>query len=297
MNALYAAIGISKQAVHRYAARERQFEEKLRVLIAEAELLRAEHPGCGLEKMYYTLRPDFIGRDRFIDFFMALGFRVKQRKNRRRTTYSTSVDYPNLIKGMQLNGPNVVWQSDITYIAVGKAFYYAVFIVDVYTKEIVGYSLSTHLRATANLRALKNAFGQYGAPQIHHSDRGRQYIYHEYIALLESHSVAISMAMTAQENAYAERIHRTIKEEYLSHWHIQTFSGLRRAVKKAVRHYNTQRLHNHLGRKTPAAYRQHILALPEPARPTMTIYPESGSTVASISPHDTHGRGAQSRTR
>ncbi len=148
MNALYKTIGISKQAVHRYAHREFIFENKLKVLLKEAEDLRAEHPGCGVEKMYYSLNPDFIGRDKFIEIFMDLGFRVKKYKNYRKTTQASRIYYPNLIKGLEVSSTNVIWQSDITYIELGGRFYYAVFIIDIYSKEIVGYSISDHMRAT-----------------------------------------------------------------------------------------------------------------------------------------------------
>jgi len=283
MNSLYKVIDISKQAVHQYALREALLEDKMKVLLREAEALRAEHPGCGIEKMYYTLSPDFIGRDRFIELFMQLGFRIQKAKNYRKTTIASKLYYPNLIKGMQINAPNIVWQSDITYIEIGDRFYYAVFIIDVYTKEIVGYSTSDHMRATANLRALKIAIKKYGVPKIHHSDRGSQYVYKVYIKLLKSHNTMISMGLTAQDNAYAERINRTIKEEYLSKWNINSFIKLKRAVNKAVKHYNTKRLHNNINRMIPNEFRKHVLSLNEQERPTVTIYTEVKNKSLGIS--------------
>ena len=70
MNQLYKVIEISKQAVSQYANRQVLFDERINNLLIEAEELRKEHPGCGVEKMYDTLKPDFIGRDRFIAVFM-----------------------------------------------------------------------------------------------------------------------------------------------------------------------------------------------------------------------------------
>ena len=98
MNQLYKVVGVSKQAVNQYSKRQVLFDKNVQNLIIEAEELRAEHPGCGVEKMYYTLRPNFIGRDRFIALFMDLGFRIKRHKNYRRTTFSVKVYFPNLIK-------------------------------------------------------------------------------------------------------------------------------------------------------------------------------------------------------
>lgn len=285
MNALYQSIGISKQAVHQQALRQARFDDKLHTLVHEADELRRAHPGCGVEKMYYTLAPDFIGRDRFIDLFMQLGYRVSRKKNYHRTTYSTPQYYPNLITGMLLNRPSQVWQSDITYIRVGDDFYYAVFIVDVYTKKIVGYSLSNHMRATANISALKMALKHHQAPEIHHSDRGSQYIYAPYIALLKSLGSQPSMGLIAQDNAYAERINGTLKTEYLNHWQPKNFADLKTAMAKAVKHYNTKRLHNALGRKTPQSFEQEVLALPQHSRPMATIYAEGQEKMEMASSH------------
>jgi len=254
MNELYTTIGISKQAVHQYEKRQLIFDSKVNILLIEAELLRKEHPGCGVEKMYTTLKPDFIGRDRFIDLFMGLGFRIKKKKNYKRTTYAGSVYYPNLIKGMKICSPSMVWQSDITYIYVDEKFYYAVFIIDVYTKKIVGYKVSNHMRATANVKALEMALRSNSAPMIHHSDRGGQYIYKEYIKVLKDNKSQISMALSAQDNAYAERINRTIKEEYLDYWNAKNLDQLKRQVSKAVKHYNNKRPHNNIGKLTPVDF-------------------------------------------
>lgn len=272
LNQLYQVIGISKQAVQQYARRQEVFDQRFSNLLVEADELRKAHPGCGVQKMYDTLKPDFIGRDRFIEAMMDLGYRLKRKKNYRRTTYPAQVYYPNLIGGLKVTAPNVVWQSDITYIEVGQRFYYAVFIIDVYTKTIVGYHIGDHMRATANLKALQMGINQYGPPQIHHSDRGSQYIYKQYLELLKSHQVKVSMGLCAQENAYAERINRTIKEEYLDHWKPQSFTVLKKSIKKAVRQYNTQRPHNHILKMSPAEYEKHWKGLSQHERPVLTIF-------------------------
>lgn len=274
MNQLYRSIGISKQAVHKYAKLQANFDQKMSDLLIEADELRMEHPGCGVEKMYYTLKPGFIGRDRFVDAFMQLGYRIKRNKNYRRTTMPSNIYYPNLIQGLSIKKPSTVWQSDITYIRVGENFYYAVFIIDVYTRKIVGYKVSNHMRASANMAALHMAFEGHEAPLIHHSDRGSQYIYKDYLALLKSKGSKISMGLCAQDNAYAERINRTIKEEYLAHWRPKTFNQLKRQVKKAVNNYNNKRVHNNLNRKSPNEYELFWNQFPENKRPILTIFEE-----------------------
>ena len=201
--------------------------------------------------MYYTLQPDFIGRDRFIETFMDLGYRVKRMKNYYRTTIPVSLKYPNLIEGLMVRSKNMVWQSDITYFDIKGKFYYLVFIVDVYTRCVVGYAISDNLRAEANIRALKMAEKDHGYPMIHHSDRGSQYVERTYVKTLKKNGCKISMGLKAQDNAYAERINGIIKNEYLKHKTINSFEQLKRQTKQAVNHYNSIRPHYSLPNKMP----------------------------------------------
>lgn len=272
LNQLYRAIGISKQAVSQYQRRQACLDAKMAQLLTEADELRAEHPGCGVEKMYYTLAPDFIGRDRFVETMMQLGYRLKRKKNYKRTTIAGKVYHPNLIKGMRVNAPNTIWQSDITYIPLGGRHCYAVFIIDVYTKEIVGYSVTDHMRATANLNALKMALRANPPPSIHHSDRGSQYTYGDYVDLLRDKGTKISMCSSAQDNAYAERINRTIKEEYIDHWDPKDLQQLKRDVKRAVDHYNHKRRHKNLDGRTPGQFKLEFQLLHKNISKTITIF-------------------------
>ncbi|MGO3238609.1 MAG: transposase [Psychroflexus halocasei] len=72
--------------------------------------------------------------------------------------------------------------------------------------------------STQKLKALQMAIRTNRSPVIHYSDRGSQYTYGRYIDLLKANGTKISMALSGLDNAYAERINRTIKEEYLSYW-------------------------------------------------------------------------------
>ena len=272
MNSLYKEAGLSKQAVVQYHARQKLFDNKVGQMILEAYELREDHTVCGVEKMYYTLKPDFMGRDRFITLMMGLGYRLKRKKNHRRTTVASNTNYPNLIKGMKVDRPSVIWQSDITYIPVDNRHYYAVFIMDVYTKKIVGYKVSDNMRAKANVDALNMALKANDAPLIHHSDRGSQYTYKGYTELLKRNGSRVSMALSAQDNAYAERINRTIKEEYLDHWKPENFGQLKKMMKKAVNNYNTKRLHNNNQRMSPEKFIDQFSLLRPQQRKSMTIF-------------------------
>ncbi len=272
MNQLYQVIGISKQASYQYEKRQAVFDQQLSQLMMEADDLRFDHPGCGVEKMYQILNPNFIGRDRFIETMMDLGYRIKKIKNYKRTTIAGKKFYPNLIKGLQVDKPNTVWQSDITYLPLNGKHYYAVFIIDVYTKKIVGYKVSDNMRASANMTALKMALNENKAPEIHHSDRGSQYTYRNYIKLLRLQKTKISMSFSGLDNAYAERINRTIKEEYLSYWKPKTFHQLKQYIKKAVDNYNNKRTHKHLPKMSPNTFQEYWNKLTPDNRPIITIF-------------------------
>lgn len=272
LNSLYKEVGLSRQAVAQYDARQQVFDDKIAQMALEADELREDHPGCGVEKMYYTLKPDFLGRDRFIELMMELGYRLKLKKNYKRTTIASKIYYPNLIKGMKVDRPSMVWQSDITYLPIGDRHYYAVFIIDVYTKKIVGHKVSDNMRARANMDALNIALRENEAPLIHHSDRGSQYTYKEYISLLKQNGSQISMALSAQDNAYAERINRTIKEEYLDYWKPKDFGQLKRMTAKAVKNYNNKRLHNNNNRMSPEKFITQFSLLRPQERKLMTIF-------------------------
>lgn len=256
---LYTTIGITKQAVSQYQKRSEKLSTYLSELIVQADIIRAQHPGCGLEKMYFSLQPDLIGRDRFVEIFKHLGYGLIKKKNYIKTTKPVHCKYRNLIEGMLLNNINQVIQSDITYYEVAGLFYYIVFIIDVYSKRIVGFQANDHMRAQANVMALKQVLKirrQMKLNQmVHHSDRGSQYIANDYRKLLGKYHINISMGQNAMENAYAERINGIIKNEYLEYWNITDLSKLRKCLTKAVKHYNNDRPHNHLsGKMSPIKF-------------------------------------------
>lgn len=258
LNALYEVIGITRQGVWDHYRREAAELELIARTLGLVDQRREQHPGEGLQKMYWKIKPQGMGRDKFCRIFKQLGYGIRRRSNPVRTTIPAHKVFDNLIEGRLINGPNQVWQSDITYFRVGQRHYYLTFIIDVYTRRIVGYAVSDNLRAEANARALKMAFELYKEEDlegmIHHSDRGSQYTDSGYLRMLRSRGMVVSMGRKAQDNAYAERVNGVIKNEYLAY---RTMSGLRclkRQTRQAVIDYNTCRHHGSLGRISPVDY-------------------------------------------
>lgn len=242
----------------------KELELKTYDISCQINIIRQEHPGCGLEKLYHQLRPDWIGRDKFVALFISLGYGIVRSRKFSKTTIPTHIRYPNLIEGLLVYGLNTVWQSDITYYRIGEDHYYIVFIEDVFSRRILGYVVSNHMRAQANMQALdiscKARDCDLGGT-IHHSDRGSQYVDHEYLNALKQNNMLASMGLRGQDNAYVERVNGIIKNEYLKYWSIETLKQLQVKLKQAVDHYNIKRPHDSLPNRMPPVEFEKELAI------------------------------------
>lgn len=123
--------------------------------------------------------------------------------------------YLNLVKDLETEGPNHIWCGDITYIRARSEFLYLEVLMEIFTRAIRGWHLGRDLTEELVRTAPERAPAADPVPAIHHSDQGVQYAAHGYVALLEAHGTQISMAAVRRpmENAYAERLIRTLKEE------------------------------------------------------------------------------------
>lgn len=182
-----------------------------------------------------------VGRDQLFDLLRGNGMLVRKRKRKFFTTQSHHWlhKYDNLVREMELTGPNQLWTADITYVkSKGKA-YYLYLITDAYSQKIVGWHLSEDLKAGSAVAALKMALKANKGridKLVHHSDRGVQYCSEEYVKLLDRAEISISMTNpgSPQENAIAERINGILKEEWL---YDTTFENLGRGqatIKKTI---------------------------------------------------------------
>lgn len=164
--------------------------------------------------------------------------------------------YPNLVEGLKIERPEQVWVSDITYIRLGAGFVYLALIMDVFSRNIRGWKLSRRLDTSLTLTALQSAL-QGRLPEIHHSDQGIHYAAQEYVALLDQHRVQISMAAVGmpEENGYAERLMRTIKEEEVELSDYRDFADAQQQIGLFIEDvYATKRIHSALGYLTPAEF-------------------------------------------
>jgi putative transposase len=256
---------ISKQAVYKIVRRVDLFYEQtenLQNLIME---IRNDHPTMGVRDMYFKINPTFMGRDAFERYCMRNNFMVKKIKNYARTTDSSGVKrFDNLLEGLVITRCNQVLQSDITYFEVDGTFYYITFVIDAFSRRIVGYSVSnTLLTIETTIPALNMAIrckkGQSMKGLIFHSDGGGQYYCKEFLKITQKNGIRNSMCVDPWENGKAERINGVIKNNYLIHRDIQSYDALTKEVARAVRLYNYEKPHIKLNRLTPIAFENLLL--------------------------------------
>ena len=205
-----------------------------------------------------------IGRDRFCRIIDENGLKVRQRIRKARTTDSTHglPTYPNLIKSYIPSSANQLWVSDITYIVIMDDdnhyhFCYLSLILDAYSEEIVGWSVGPTLDTEYPMAALRMALKRIDGKDvnlIHHSDRGCQYASREYVNTLREHGIQVSMTESGdpKDNAQAERINNTMKNELLKGKTFRDIGEVIASVSLAVDFYNNRRPHMSIGMMTPA---------------------------------------------
>lgn len=253
MNQLYRAIGTTRQNVHQRLDRSLRLAEEQALLLPLMQQIREEHPRMGAKMMYEKLAPACMGRDHFIRFYTESGFTLTVKNNYRRTTNSNGVlRFPNRLEGRELKGVNQAFVSDITYYEMQGTFYYLTFISDVYSRKIKGYQASRTLKTIqTSLPALRQVLKTESIRKaIFHSDGGGQYYCKEFLKVTEG-SFINSMGESVYENAHAERINGTIKNDYLRPYNPRTFNELVKFLAKAVDNYNYYRPHQSLGKYTP----------------------------------------------
>jgi putative transposase len=276
MKDLYKLVNISKQAIH-----QQKQVATTNLLLADALAeqiikLRIKHPVMGLKKLYSLLKPE-IGRDKFLEIAVANGLKSVKCRSFKRTTYAArGYKYTNLLENKWVTGVNQVWVSDITYFQVLDKFYYISFIMDAYSRYIVGYNLAKTLQANNALEALNFAVEKRKITKttnlIHHSDKGVQYLSNDYLKVLNNYNVQVSLAKTVLENSHAERLNGIIKNEYLVPYKITDYQHLQKALALAVNYYNQERPHWELNLKNPTEFETELQQIPLSQRTKMNFF-------------------------
>jgi len=184
----------------------------------------------------------------------------KKRITTRRDPYATPV--PDLVKrNFTAAAPNKLWTADITYVGTREGFLYLAFILDCYSRKVVGWSMASYLRTELVVDALEMALWRRkpGAGLIHHTDRGAQYTALSFAKRLEEVGIVPSMgrAGSALDNAISESFVASLKTELLHQHRFLSREAARTAIFEYIEgFYNRVRRHSALGYSSPTDYEQ-----------------------------------------
>lgn len=207
-----------------------------------------------------------MGESRLRRVMRDYGLQAKIKKSFINTTDSNHSNkvYPNLLPEMGVDGLNQVWVSDITYIRILNGFVFLAVILDLYSRKVIGWSISKNIDQNLTLEALNMALVKRCPPKgvIHHSDRGVQYLCKSYVKLLTDHHFHISCSRRGNpyDNAFCESFMKTLKSNEVDLKEYETLVDVLANVPKFIEEiYNEERVHSALGYLTPNEFEKKIL--------------------------------------
>lgn len=256
-------LGYSRQYYYKQVATQQLKQEQEQQVKELIEKQRKRLPRLGGKKLYHQIKADLqtksirIGRDKVFGVLRKHNLLILPKRRYVQTTMSKHWlrKYPNLFKDLTVTASEQVWVSDITYIKTEEGNCYLNLVTDAYSRKIMGYALASTMEAKDMKKAFVMALTQRKKHTllIHHSDRGLQYCSGEYVRLAQANQVQLSMTEQSDpyENALAERMNRTLKEEFGLGEILPSKKIAQLLVEQAVCLYNNYRPHLALQMKTP----------------------------------------------
>jgi putative transposase len=163
--------------------------------------------------------------------------------------------FPYLLREMSIERPNQVWAADITYIPIGRGFFYLVAIIDWASRAVLAWRLSNTLDTSFCLAAFEEAIARFGKPEIFNTDQGCQFTSAAFTCALLSAGIRISMDGRRRwmDNLFIERLWRSLKHEDVYLKHYADGREAKASLAARIRFDNEHRLHQALGYRTPMA--------------------------------------------
>jgi putative transposase len=243
---------ISLSSWYYEAIGESELNMKLMRLIDEQFL---ETPYYGARQMARYLRRQgyWVNRKRARRLMQKMGLMAIYQKPNTSKPHPEHEIFPYLLRGVDIQSPNQVWCSDLTYIPMKKGFLYLVAVMDWHSRKVLSWKLSNTLDADFCVEALKEALAKYGKPVIFNTDQGSQFTSSSFTQALKDAEVKISMDSKGRwmDNIMIERLWRSLKYECIYLHAFETGSEVRKGIDKWIRRYNEERPHSSLDDKTP----------------------------------------------
>lgn len=252
-------LGVSRGMLY-YKHKRPKTDEEIKKLILE---VLKKHPAYGHKRIALELKRN---KKQILRVMKKFGIKpYRRRKTPRKAADEGKVPtrFPNLVENFCPIRPNVVWVGDFTWIYFNGMFYYLATIMDLYTREIVGWSFSSHHTTQLVIEAFNDAIkNTKTSPLYFHCDQGSEYDSTEYINLMQIHHIKISMSRKAHpwENGYQESFYSNFKLEFGDPDRFEDLGKLIEAFAHAIYYYNHDRIHTSL-KTSPVKFKQKFILL------------------------------------
>jgi len=227
------------------------------VLLRSIDRIYSAIPFYGYRKVHQQLKEEgeTIGVNRVNDYMKELGLKAICPSKRLNTTIANieHKKHPYLLRNLEIDRPNQVWSTDITYCRVPGGFVYLAAVIDWYSKAILSWKIGNVMDSSLVIGVLNDALERYDKPDIFNTDQGSQYTSNEHTQLLKDHGIQISMdgKGRATDNIVIERFWRSVKYEDIYLHEYKSISELKVGVSEYIEFYNHRRFHQTLGYQKP----------------------------------------------
>lgn len=247
-------MGVSRQALYYQPKQPRKdWHLKLRM---EAVLER--QPSYGSRRLSEAIGISRPTAQRVMRLF---GIKPYRRRGRRRQRSRKIRAFPNLLRLLMPSHENHVWATDFTELVEHGRKLYVATVIDLFTREVRGLAISRRKGAPLTIQALSNALLANPPPKIFHSDNGREYEAHAFIAILEEFGMKISRSRPGApwENGYQESFYDKFKVDLGDPGRFKTYGELVAEIYATIWNYNHRRIHSAL-HMAPAAFAEKLRA-------------------------------------
>ena len=245
-------LGLSRSSF--YSQTKAVNKEELDLMLA-IDKIHLELPFYGARKIKLELnnRGFSVGRGRVRRLMLKMGLEAIYRKPRTSIPKPGNHIYPYLLKDLQIERPNQVWSTDITYLPMAKGFAYLMAIIDLHSRRVMSWQLSNTMDASFCKETLEDAIQRFGPPEIFNTDQGSQFTSDSFTGVLKAHGIKIRMDGKGRwvDNVFIERLWRSVKYEEVYLKAYQTMKEAKNCLNSYFTFYNQNRFHQNLDYQTP----------------------------------------------